>query len=603
VDPLQILGGTIVTAVNFKNFELPSVFQTALDERGFNEPTPVQVEVLSQPDLNVDLVVQARTGSGKTLAFILPLLAQLGDGERKTRLLILAPTRELAMQDAGESEYFGRLKNIDTAALVGGMNMEQQISRLHRGAAVIVGTPGRVLDHIRRGTLDLSGIDTVVLDEGDDMLDMGFHDELEAILDAASGRKKTWLFSATMPDSVFDLSKRYLKDPVRLEVNHEDEQHEDIVHRAYLVPSHRRLEALVNVLLWEHPVRSLVFCHTKTDTGEVAGRLQEEGFMALTLNGDMTQRERSNALESFRTGRVPILVATNVAARGLDIEGVSHVIQLGLPDTLETFVHRSGRTGRAGHEGSNILLLTPQESGRFKFMIHNSEMKVQWLKVPDIQEVSEIQRELREESILKIAPAPEIQAWAVSLLERCENKEKLTAQLLTAVMRDVPSGYALRDILQRELDQRRERAGTRHEEHFRLHREKSSSRQRFFKGEANSTVPAFVLTISKGHNTPDWSVGRILGTLCSLLDVDRSEIGNIKMRSISTDVELSSTAAAKFRDGGKERLAERGLLSGSVRKPMLSGPRRERRFSSAGERIAGSRMERKTDFVFKKHRH
>jgi ATP-dependent RNA helicase DeaD len=584
-----------VTAMNFRNFNLPESFLSALEQRGFSEPTPVQIQVLSQPDLNVDLVVQARTGSGKTLAFVLPLLSQLEENEKIPRILILAPTRELAMQDAEESDFFGKLKALDTAILVGGMNMEQQINKLRHGSAVIVGTPGRVLDHIRRGTLDLSGIETVVLDEGDDMLDMGFREELEAILDSASARKRTWLFSATMPDAVFALSKRYLKDPVRLEINHEDEQHEDIVHRAYLVPSHRRLEALVNVLLWEHPTRCLVFCHTKTDTGEVAGRLQEEGFMALMLNGDMTQRERSNALDSFRSGRIPILVATNVAARGLDVQGVSHVIQLGLPETLETFVHRSGRTGRAGHEGINILLLTPQESGRFKFMIHNSEMKVQWLKVPDIQEIAEIQRELREESIMSIAPKPEIRTWAASLIERYGNVEELTAQLLSAVMQNTPTGYALSSILQRELDQRKERMGNRRKERFRLRREDIDGQHIRPGHKSNTTGSAFILTIAKGHNDADWSVGRILGTLCGILDVSRSEIGNIKMHSSTTDIELSQSAAANLRNGGRERLIDHGLLFGSVRKPLLSGPRRERRFSRTGKPITVRRIKRNID--------
>lgn len=579
-----------VTAASFRDFNLPESFLAALDQRGFTTPTPVQAQVLSQPNLDTDMVVQARTGSGKTLAFLLPLLSELEGGGKKPRLLVLSPTRELAMQNAGESEFLGRIRGIGTATIVGGMSMEHQIFQLRRGASVVVGTPGRVLDHIRRGTLDLSEIETLVLDEGDNMLDMGFRDELEAILEAAVSRKKTWLFSATMPDSVFSLCKRYLKEPLRLELNHEEEQHEDIVHRVYLVPSRQRMEALVNILLWEKPALCLIFCHTKTDTGEVAGRLQEEGLMALALNGDMTQRERSNALESFRTGRIPVLVATNVAARGLDVQGVSHVIQLGLPDNMETFVHRSGRTGRAGHEGSNLLLLTPQESGRFKFMIRSSEMKVEWLKVPDIQEISVIQRERREESLLEIVPAPEIRAWAESLLERSDDAADLAAKLLSVAVKDIPTGYALRDSLQRELDQRRERAAVRREgrasSRFDGERRGLATERARFRGQGLS------IRIAKGRNDQEWSVGRILGALCAALGVSRDEIGNIKMRDSHTEVELSPAAIASLDDGGRRRLIDRGLISGE---PRLGGARRERRFDRSGERLGKRNFERTSE--------
>lgn len=581
-----------MTTPSFRDFDLPESFLAALDQRGFTEPTPVQLQVLSQPDLDVDMVVQARTGSGKTLAFLLPLLSRLEGGNKTPRVLILSPTRELAMQNASESEFFGRLRGISTAAIVGGMSMEQQIFRLKHGATVVVGTPGRVLDHVRRGTLDLSEIETLVLDEGDSMMDMGFREELEAILDAAASRKRTWLYSATMPDPVFALCQKYLTDPIRLEINHEEEQHEDIVHRAYLIPTRQRLEALVNVLLWEHPTLCLIFCHTKTDTGEVTARLQEEGLMAMSLNGDMTQRERNNALESFRTGRVPILVATNVAARGLDVQGVSHVIQLGLPENMETFVHRSGRTGRAGHEGNDILLLTPRESSRFKYMIHETNMRVEWQKVPDIREISIIQRELREASLLEVTPKPEIRAWAETLLEKSEDPAELAAKLLSVIVKDIPTGYALRETLQRELDQRAERMTARRESRMGFRRGAGDHEGHYSGRSSQFRGRGFSIRIAKGRNDQDWSVGRILGALCGALGVDRNEIGNIKMRDSHTEVELSPAAIASLDAGGRNRLIDRGLLPGSAREPRLAGPRRERLFNRSGERIERRHFDR-----------
>lgn len=591
-----------MTAMSFRDFNLPESFLTALDQRGFTEPTPVQAQVLSQPSLDADMVVQARTGSGKTLAFLLPLLSRLEGGNKKPKVLVLSPTRELAMQNANESQFFGRIRGLETATIVGGMSMEHQIMQLRHGATVIVGTPGRVLDHITRRTLDLSEIETVVLDEGDSMMDMGFRDELEAILDAAVARKKTWMFSATMPADVYALCQRYLTDPVHLALNTDEEQHEDIVHRAYLVPTAQRMEALVNILLWEHPTLCLVFCHTKTDTAEVSDRLQEEGFLAITLNGDMTQRERNSALTSFKTGRIPILVATNVAARGLDVQGVSHVIQLGLPETMETFVHRSGRTGRAGHEGSNLLVLTPQESGRFKSMLKTSKMKVEWLKVPDVQEISIIQRELREETLLSAEPAPETRAWAESLLERSEDPATLTAKLLSVIVKDIPTGYALRDVLQAELNRRRDRMAARREGSFRENRfgmRQSSGRPADGKIGDRFTGKGISIRVTKGRNDEEWSVGRILSSLCGALGVSRNEIGNIRMRDSHTEVELSPAAIQSLEEGGRRRLIDRGLLSSASggAEPRLSGPRRERRFDRSSERANSAARERRFEFA------
>ncbi len=564
-----------MTAMNFEDYNLAPSLLEALVRRGFSEPTPVQDQVLSQPDLDADMVVQARTGSGKTLAFLLPLLNQISGGGRKTKILILSPTRELAMQSAGEAQYFGRVRGLETASIVGGMAMDHQIIQLRRGASVVVGTPGRVLDHLRRRTLDLSEVDTVVLDEGDNMLDLGFRDELEAILDEASGRRRTWVFSATMPEEILSLCRRYLTDPIHLTLDQDEDQHEDIVHRAYLVPSRQRMEALVNILLWEHPSLCLVFCHTRNDTAEVAERLQKEGFLALTLHGDMSQRERNSALFSFRSGRIPILVATNVAARGLDIQGVSHVIQLGLPESMETFVHRSGRTGRAGHEGSNLLVLTPQESGRFKFMLRSSRMKVQWLKVPDEPEIRTIQRELREEALLAQEPEPEIRDWAQVLLNRCGDPLELAAKLLTSAVKDLPKGYSLREALQVELDRRKGSLTPRRESRFgrRESSERGVSGERF-------TGKGVSIRICKGRNDEDWSVGRILGALCSTLGVDRKEIGNIRMRDRHTEVELSPLAQERLDQGGRERLLERGLISQGQESPAVSSmtPLKEFRF-------------------------
>lgn len=548
----------------FSDYGLRTELLDALNSKGFDSPMPVQKQVMECSERDGDLVVQARTGSGKTLAFLLPLLNELPREASAPRVLILSPTRELAQQIAGEAEWLGRRMGVSTASLVGGMDMERQIGQLRRGAALVVGTPGRTMDHIRRKTLKTQDIQTIVLDEGDTMLDMGFRDEIESILGSLTSRKRTWLFSATMPDEVASLSKRYLTAPEWITLCHDEDQHEDITHRVYMVPSGKRLEGLVNVLLWENPERGLIFCHTKAGTVETMERLQEEGFSASALHGDMSQLERNSVMNSFKQGRLPLLVATNVAARGLDVQGVSHVIQIGLPDNLETFVHRSGRTGRAGQEGQNVLILSPREKGRFKAMLRASSMNLNWVNVPDMAAIAKIQRGLREGALLDATePSDESIVWAEELVTMLDPKD-LVARLLDHHIKGLPNGYDLSKDLMNEINNRRSNVSSRsggmdRDRTNRPRRDSNSGGSRLpFKGRAKS------IRLCKGRNDDDWSVGRILATLCQALEVDRSEVGNIRMRETHTEVELGPTASDKINGSGISKLKKWGLMDGEI---------------------------------------
>lgn len=541
------------TARGFDRYGLRPELLEVLYDKGFETPMPVQEQVMDSPYRDGDLVVQARTGSGKTLGFLIPLLDELPHEASTPRILVLSPTRELAQQIAGEAEWLGRRMGLSTASLVGGMDMERQITQLRRGSALVVGTPGRTLDHIRRGTLMTDSIRTVVLDEGDTMLDMGFRDEIEAILGSLPLRERTWLFSATMPEEVAALTRRYLTAPHWIRLCHDEDQHEDITHRVYLVPTGKRLEGLVNVLLWENPERGLIFCHTKAGTVETMERLQEEGFSASALHGDMSQLERNSVMNSFRQGRIPLLVATNVAARGLDIQGVSHVIQIGLPDNLETFVHRSGRTGRAGREGQNLLILNPRERGRFKAMIRTSSMNVNWTDVPDKAAIAKVQRGLREGALIDgTEPSGDSLMWADELLSMLDPKD-LVARLLDSYIKGLPEGYDLRRDLIDEMSSRRRTVSDR------ISRPRREAPYRgnpsYFRGRGGS------IRLCKGRND-DWSVGRILATVCQALDVNRSEVGNIRMRDTHTEVELGPEASDKMKVGGVTRLRKWGLMEG-----------------------------------------
>ncbi|MBQ9565021.1 MAG: DEAD/DEAH box helicase [Synergistaceae bacterium] len=560
----------------FGAYGLRDELMSALARRGFEQPTPVQQRVLASDWRGRDMIVRARTGSGKTLAFLLPLLQDIRPGGRVPRILILAPTRELAQQTAHEAEWLARDLRLSVASLVGGMEIVPQLKDLHHGASIIVGTPGRVRDHVERGSLDTEAIQHVVLDEGDLMLDMGFRDELEAILGALPEGTR-WLFSATMPEEMRALAERYLTDPLTLSLVEEGEQHADILHRVYMIPSHRRLEGLVNILIWEHPGRSLVFCHTKMESLEIAQKLQDQGFSAAALQGDMTQNERNAVLASFKSGSIPCLVATNVAARGLDVEGVTHVIQLGLPDDQETFVHRSGRTGRAGNEGTNLILLSPPEAGRFRDMLRSTQMKVEWRDMPALESIRAVQRQVMEQNLLS-APLDEeyaaCRSWADDLLSRAE-PGVLVAKLLAFLNTRTAKGYPLSEELERERERRRRRglgqavgpyAGV------------PGSRG----GNAAGRRPRGTMVRLRSDRGPVQDVGRVLGALCTALKVERREIGAIRLKGDYVLAELMPLAISRL-DQGRSALARWGFYPDG-----LIPQRREEGDSPGRSRHAGA---------------
>lgn len=568
------------TNIRFADFNLRKELIMALDKKGFEAPMPVQVSILEDETfLDGDLIVQAKTGSGKTLAFALPLLNNLDCGEMDIpQILVLSPTRELALQTAREFNWVGAFCGVKTASLVGGMDMERQIKALRAGVTVIVGTPGRILDHIRRGTFKGETVRSIVLDEGDDMLDMGFREELEGILDTMPQAERTWLFSATMPPEILALAKRYLNAPRRISLVTDVTTHEDITQRACIIPSRRRFEGLTNVLIWENPARALLFCGTRAETQEIADKLCDSGFRATAIHGDMSQRERNTALAALRGGRVQILVATDVAARGLDIEGVSHVIQFGLPQNLEAFVHRSGRTGRAGQEGSNLILLTARETKQFKFMLRmaKSNLKMQWMPAPDAAEIDDQSRIRFEQEILDGAlESEDYMQWSKELLGRNDH-EALVAGLLEKAYGSRPCGYSIRADIQREMDWEKERGRAAAEKR---ERERDGSKDKFKSSEMSGGIR---VRFAEGRKD-GWQVGALLGLLCRCIGISRDDVGNIKLRDDGITVELSINAAQLF-DARKGRLEKENLHVAKVM-PIKNSGRSEKNDSFTKNRI------------------
>jgi len=335
----------------------------AIDEMGWESPTPVQRDSFPLVIAGHDVIVQSRTGTGKTGAFGIPLVDRLLSEDGDEQALVLAPTRELALQSAREISKLGAHRHIDTVAVYGGASMERQIQALEKGARVISGTPGRVLDHLSRGTIEASRIRVLVLDEADEMLSMGFAKELHAILEKLPKDRQTLLFSATVDRAIKRVAEKHMRDPHFLGLSGDHVGALGIEHFVYMVSGVGRVANLITILETEDPESALIFCNTKAETEEVASALQRAGFSAEWLTGDRPQREREEVLGRVRNEELRFLVATDVAARGIDVSHLTHVINFSLPENVEQYVHRTGRTGRAGRTGTAISLVGPTELG------------------------------------------------------------------------------------------------------------------------------------------------------------------------------------------------------------------------------------------------
>jgi ATP-dependent RNA helicase DeaD len=364
------------------------VLQAVL-EKGYTVPTPIQAQIIPEMLAGRDVLAQSQTGTGKTAAFALPILSRIDVNQSRTQVLVLAPTRELAIQVAKSfSSYGARLPQLSVAAIYGGQDYEPQLKQLRRGAHVVVGTPGRVIDHIRRGTLDLNSIHTLVLDEADEMLNMGFLEDVEFVLEQAPAERQVALFSATLPEPIREISKRYLQDPAKITIKQTTETAAPIRQRAVFVSPREKLDVLKRFLEAEQTDGVIVFTKTKEATLIVADKLVHEGIKAVALNGDMPQRTRERTIENFRTGNLDVLVATDVAARGLDVQRVSHVFNFDLPHDSESYVHRIGRTGRAGRKGDAIIFLTHAQRGKLRLIERVAKQTIEVVDPPTVADIN-----------------------------------------------------------------------------------------------------------------------------------------------------------------------------------------------------------------------
>lgn len=417
----------------FYEFGLSDEMLKSLSDMGFEEPTKIQKIAIPPVMMGKDIIGVAQTGTGKTAAFGIPIVEKDIRGRiRKPCALVLVPTRELAMQVAQEMNKLGKNKGFVSIPIYGGQSIERQIKGLLKKVDVVVGTPGRIMDHMRRKTMVLSDVSTVVLDEADEMLNMGFIDDMKTILKETPAGRQTLLFSATMPEQIVRISKQYMNSPTKVAVDTKELVVAKINQVFYEVRQNDKIPALTRILDVQDPALTLIFCHTKREVDELSGRLQQLGYEAGAIHGDFTQAHRDEMMRQFKSGEIDILVATDVAARGLDINDVTHVINYSIPQNPEAYVHRIGRTGRAGKSGIAITFVTPREYSQLRLIEKTAKTKIRKEKLPSSTAVRAArEKELTEnlETVIRTGKHKDFYPVMGELLEKYEPEEVAAAAL------------------------------------------------------------------------------------------------------------------------------------------------------------------------------
>jgi ATP-dependent RNA helicase DeaD len=512
----------------------------ALNTRGYDTLTPVQLSVLAPEAAELDLLVSAQTGSGKTVAFgmaIAPTL--LGEAERfghasAPLALLIAPTRELALQVQRELQWLYAETGAQIAAGVGGMDIRTERRALERGAHIVVGTPGRLRDHISKGALDLSQVRAVVLDEADEMLDLGFREDLEFILEAAPETRRTLLFSATVPRAIADLAKTFQRDALRLVATSAGEQHADIEYQQVVVRNDEREHAVINMLLLHDSSNTIVFCHTRESVKHLTARLANRGFPVVALSGELTQAERSNALQAMRDGRARVCVATDVAARGIDLPNLDLVIHADVPSNPETLLHRSGRTGRAGRKGICALIVPLHRRSAAARVLRAANLEATSRGAPTIAEIDARNREQIIATAVAVTAPNEIEApFVAELLER------LTPEQLAAayIRRELAARPAPEEVSEQPVPAFSEKPPRRDK---RFVDEDGAPRG---KPEPMQDGRWFTLSIGRNRRAdPKW----LLPMICKAGDVTKRDVGSIKILDTETRFEIAADKADAF---------------------------------------------------------
>ncbi|MDT3319798.1 DEAD/DEAH box helicase [Shewanella sp. SP1S2-4] len=532
----------------FRELGLSENLLRALDELGYEKPTPIQSASIDPLMAGKDILGQAQTGTGKTGAFALPLLNKV-TSQTTPQILVLAPTRELAVQVAEAfSSYAKFMKNFHVLPIYGGQSMQQQLNALKRGPQVIVGTPGRVMDHMRRGTLKLDSLKALVLDEADEMLKMGFIDDIEWILEHTPSERQLALFSATMPEQIKRVANQHLRSPVHVRIESSQTTVESIEQRFVQVSQHNKLEALVRVLEVENTEGVIIFVRTRNSCVELAEKLEARGYASSPLHGDMNQQARERAVDQLKRGKLDILIATDVAARGLDVERIGHVVNYDIPYDAEAYVHRIGRTGRAGRTGMAILFVTSREMRMLRTIERSTNSRISPMKIPSPETVAERRLSRLGEQLAETING-DLDFMKEAVAQLCQQLEVDTDLLAAALLHQVQQERPLQlpAIQERARDERSERTdrgserndrgGERGERRSREPRPMPASlgTAEALKDNPDLKMCRYVIDVGRENGV---GVGNIVGAIANEANIDSRYIGAIQLYDAVTTVDL-----------------------------------------------------------------
>ena len=442
----------------FKSLGLNAQLLKAVENLGFESPTEVQHKVI--PILlenNTDLVALAQTGTGKTAAFGFPILQKIDTENRNTQGLIISPTRELCLQITNDMTTYGQgLKNLNIVAIYGGASITEQAKKIKRGAQIIVATPGRLKDMIKRKMVNIRSIEYCVLDEADEMLNMGFYEDIKDILKNTPNDKDSWLFSATMPPEVNVIAKKFMHDPKEITVGTKNSSAKNISHQYYIVGARERYSALRAVISLNTDIFGCVFCRTKIETQKVADKLIKDGYKAAAIHGDLSQNQRDAVMQSFRKKKIQLLIATDVAARGIDVDDITHVINYQLPDEIEIYTHRSGRTGRAGKQGTSVIFVTKSDQRKIRMIENKLQTKLARQEMPSVQTIFNNKVTHWINQIKNTPVKSDLNSYLSKAIESLKDidKETLIELMLSYEFKNFDFNPKLNDSKERNVEQR-----------------------------------------------------------------------------------------------------------------------------------------------------
>ncbi|MDK6077268.1 DEAD/DEAH box helicase [Massilia varians] len=578
---------------NFADLDLSAPVLKALKDVGYETPSPIQAATIPLLLANRDVLGQAQTGTGKTAAFALPILSRIDIKQATPQALVLAPTRELAIQVAEAFQsYAAHIKGFHVLPIYGGQSYGPQLSALRRGVHVVVATPGRVIDHIEKGSLDLSQLKTLVLDEADEMLRMGFIDDVEHILQQTPPERQTTLFSATMPPAIKRIAKTYLRDPQEITVAAKTGTAANITQRYWLVAGMQKLDALTRILEAEPFDGMIVFARTKLGTEELATKLQARGFAAVAINGDMAQQARERTIEQLKNGKIDILVATDVAARGLDVERISHVVNYDVPSDPESYTHRIGRTGRAGRSGEAILFITPRERGLLKAIERATRQPVAPLQLPTVKAVNDVRIAKFKEQIASTLAEGGLEVFR-SLIEEYEREQNVPAVDIAAALAKLARGDQPLLLEKPDREARPERADfvpreqvaweDRPARPVREPREPAFKKERVVR-EAEPGMATFRIEVGHQHGVKP---GNIVGAIANEADMPAKYMGRIEIYDDYSTIDLPDDMTQELIDHLKTVWVagqQLNMTRDGVEAPVAAAPKKKFFKKDAGKK-------------------